>query len=363
MNELMLHKMDGRALTLYSRTPIRIEANAITQSPTSRSGDPHLRWHPLRGEWVAYAAHRQQRTFLPPPEYDPLRPSATPAAPTELPVGHYEIAVFDNLFPSLCEPAESPPPEIVPVEAAAGHCEVVVFAQDSDSSLSRLALGRIELLIEVWSRRTELLRSRPGIRYVLPFENRGAEIGVTLHHPHGQIYAYPFVPPVPLRMQAQEQQYFGTHGRTLLEALIEAEINAAKRIIYLGEHAVAFVPACARYPYEVWIAPRRAVPDFTHLSSPQRADLARAIKITVMKYDGLWNTPMPYIMAWYQAPFDGTEPGAYHLHAECYPAYRMKGRLKYLAGTEVAAGMFVNDTFPEEKAQELQAVSVPDLQQ
>jgi UDPglucose--hexose-1-phosphate uridylyltransferase len=311
---------------------------------------------------VAYATHRQHRTFLPPPEYDPLKPSADPSAPTELPLGDYEIAVFDNLFPSMRDSAETPAPEIVPVTAAAGHCEVVVFTQKQDSSLSQLPLARIELLIEVWARRTQLLRSRPQIRYVLPFENRGAEVGVTLHHPHGQIYAYPFVPPVPLRMQARELEYFGTHTAALLEKLIDAEIAAAKRVIYLGEHAVAFVPAWARYPYEVWMAPRVATPDFASLSQPQRADLARAIKVTLLKYDGLWGVPMPYIMAWYQAPFDGTPRGAYHLHAECYPAYRMKGRLKFLAGTEIAAGMFVNDTLPEAKARELQAVTVPGVE-
>jgi len=359
MQELLLEKPDGRALALYSRTAIRTAVRDDVDGGFSSAANPQLRWHPLRGEWVAYASHRQQRTFLPPPGYDPLRPSADPSVPTELPPGDYEIAVFDNLFPSLCESAELPGPQIIPVEAATGHCEVVVFTQEADSSLSRLPIGRIELLIEVWARRTELLRLRPRIRYVLPFENRGAEVGVTLHHPHGQIYAYPFVPPIPLRMQAQELEHFAANGKALLATLIDAEIGAAKRIIYLGEHAVAFVPAWARYPYEVWMATRVAVPDFAALSAEQRCDLARAVKLTLLKYDRLWGVPMPYIMAWYQAPFDGTPRGAYHLHAECYPAYRMKGRLKHLAGTEVAAGMFVNDTLPEEKAQELQAVSVP----
>lgn len=358
MQELVIEKPDGRGLALYSRTAIHTHAVEGFVPQTVRGVHPELRWHPLRGEWVAYATHRQLRTFLPPPDYDPLRPSADPSAPTELPIGDYEIAVFDNLFPSMCDSEEVPLPQIVPVERAGGHCEVVVFTQEGNTSLSQLSLGRIELLIEVWARRTQVLSSRPRIRYVLPFENRGAEVGVTLHHPHGQIYAYPFVPPTPLRMQTQELQYFAANTKPMLEALIDAEIHVAKRIIYLGEYAVAFVPAWARYPYEVWIATRVAVPDFTALSSLQRADLARALKLTLLKYDGLWETAMPYIMAWYQAPSDGTPRGAYHLHAECYPAYRMKGRLKYLAGTEVAAGMFVNDTFPEEKAQELRGVAV-----
>jgi UDPglucose--hexose-1-phosphate uridylyltransferase len=358
MHELVLRKADGRVLTLYSRRVIHAAgADPPAFHPATRSR-PHFRWHPLLGEWVAYAAERQQRTFLPPPAHDPLRPSDDPAAPTELPVGDYDIAVFDNLFPSMSEEADVPAPQIVATEGAMGHCEVVVFAQESTCSLAELPLDHIELLIQVWARRTQVLSARPQIRYVLPFENRGAEVGVTLHHPHGQIYAYPFVPPIPLRMQAEELAYHRAHGRSKLEMLIDAEIAAAQRIIYLGEHAVAFVPAWARYPYEVWIAPRLAVPDFGSLEASQRADLARALKTTLLKYDGLWQSPFPYVLAWYQAPLDGTPRSAYHLHAECFPAYRMRGRLKYLAGTEVAAGMFVNDSLPEEKALELQAVMV-----
>ncbi len=358
MYELLLRKQDGRRLALYSHRPIEAAPLGTSQATGTVESKPHFRWHPLRGEWVAYAANRQQRTFLPPPEYDPLRPSSDPALPTELPEGDYEIAVFDNLFPSMTEIAIPPAPQIVPSMGGTGRCEVVVFTQDGRRSLGELPLERLELLLQVWARRTEELTRDPEIRYVLPFENRGAEVGVTLHHPHGQIYAYPFTPPIPLRTQVQELQFHAAHGGALLETLITAEVDAAQRIIYLDEHAVAFVPAWARYPYEVWIATRMAVADFGALSAVQRGALARALKTTLLKYDGLWQMPFPYIMAWYQAPFDGSPRGAYHLHAECWPAYRMKGRLKYLAGTEVAAGMFVNDTLPEDKARDLQSIAV-----
>jgi UDPglucose--hexose-1-phosphate uridylyltransferase len=318
-----------------------------------------FRWHPLRGEWVAYAAHRQQRTFMPPANHNPLLPSNDPARPAELPCGNYDIAVFDNLFPAMREHPDLQ--SIRPGAAAAptgGHCEVVVFSQDAHASLASLPLSHVQLLIEVWGHRTRAMRARPGIRYVLPFENRGAEVGVTLHHPHGQIYGYPFVPPVPGRMHAMELEHLGRFGVGLLGSIIAREVADAARIVYEGEHAVAFVPACARYPYEVWIATRLPVPDFLHLSVRQREDLARAIKTTLLKYDGLWGEPFPYIMAWYQAPFDDTPREAYHLHAQCLPPYRMRGRLKYLAGTEIAGGMFVNDTLPEDKAAELRAVIV-----
>jgi UDPglucose--hexose-1-phosphate uridylyltransferase len=355
--ELHLRKPDGRRLTLYSRT--EIQAGLVAPAPPGGPAhvNPHFRWHPLRGEWVAYAGHRQARTFLPPPDYNPLRPSSDPAAATELPTGDYEIAVFDNLFPAMSLGAHDAPASIIPTAPAKGHCEVVVFTQDPDASLGKLDLARLDLLLEVFGSRTKALRES-GAHYVLPFENRGQEVGVTLHHPHGQIYAYPFIPPVPERMHQREREHFTANRRAMLEQLIQVECEAGTRVLFQSEHAVAFVPAWARYPYEVWVAPRAAVPDFESLTPAQRTHLARALKTTLLKYDGLWQRPFPYVMAWYQAPLVGATREAHHLHAEFLPAYRMPGRLKYLAGTEIAAGMFTNDTLPEEKAKELQAVTV-----
>lgn len=358
MHVKQLTKPDGRSLTLYGRRPIVHGKVLALEHGTSAAANPHLRWHPLRAEWVAYASHRQNRTFMPPPEFNPLAPSDEPDHPTELPIGNYEVAVFDNRFPTLTATAHDPPSHLVATLPAQGHCEVVVFTQDAHASLGGLDLGHIELLLQVWAQRTELLGRTPGISYVLPFENRGVEVGVTLHHPHGQIYAYPFVPPVPQRMLEQESRYYGAHGEALLPALIAAEIAHGERVIYQGKHAVAFVPAWARYPYEVWVAPIAPVADFGALSDEQRADLARALKSTLLKYDGLWQRPFPYLMAWFQAPCDGRPHPESHLHAEFYPPYRSRDRLKYLAGTELAAGMFANDALPEDKAQELQAVIV-----
>ncbi|MDP9088283.1 MAG: galactose-1-phosphate uridylyltransferase [Pseudomonadota bacterium] len=358
MHELQLKKPDGRHLTLYSRRPIDPSLKAPSPQSVAQHANPHLRWHPLRGEWVAYAPHRQNRTFLPPPDYNPLRSSNDGHFPTEMPLGDYDIAVFDNLYPSLSLCSRDPPKSIVASAPADGRCEVVVFTQDPSLSLARLPLPHIELLLEVWGDRSEKMGRNPKTRYVMPFENRGAEVGVTLHHPHGQIYAYPFVPPIPSRMHDIEAQHLKETGKPLLQGLIEAELNDVQRIIYHGDHAVAFVPAWARYPYEVWVATTAAVPDFVSLNPVQRADLARALKTTLLKYDALWQQPFPYLMAWYQAPVGFTERAAVHLHAEIMPPYRMKGRLKYLAGTELAAGMFANDALPEEKARELQAVEV-----
>jgi UDPglucose--hexose-1-phosphate uridylyltransferase len=360
MHSLALTKPDGRRLTLYSRGPIDAGLQAPSPFPQPLDGQPHLRWHPLRGEWVTYAAYRQGRTFLPPPEYNPLASTVDPAHPTEVPAGRWDVAVFDNRFPSLAPAAgaEAVARLIVPTQAARGQCEVVVFTQDPQSSLGALPLDHIELLLQVWADRTVQLGARDGIEYVLPFENRGAEVGVTLHHPHGQIYAYPVVPPVPARMQHMALMHHAACGRGPLQDLIEDEMRSRERLVYDGAHAVAFVPVCARYPYEVWVAPIEPVATFADLSEPQRADLARALKTVLMKYDGLWQRPLPYLMAWYQAPTDGRPHPEAHLHAQFYPPYRTRDRLKYLAGTEIAAGFFAMDALPEEKARELQQVEV-----
>ena len=349
-----LSKPDGRALHLYAAR----EAPAAERAPAPPGGggaQTHLRWHPLRGEWSAYAAHRQHRTFLPPPEYNPLAPTTDPAVPTELPPGRYDMAVFENLFPTLSMAADrNPPSSIVPTTPGLGVCEVVVFTQDPSTSLGALPLWHVELLFDVWADRTEALGRIEEVRYVMPFENKGVEMGVTLAHPHGQIYAYPFVPPIPGRELAQQRAHFEAHGRGLLADLIEAELADRRRVVWHDPHALAFVPAFARYAYEVWIAPRRAVPLLSELTRDERAAMARGLKTILLTYDALWARPFPYVMVVHQAPTDnGPHPEA-HVHLEFYPAYRMRGRLKYLAGSELGAGMFTADVLPEATAAELQ---------
>jgi len=358
MHRRVLTKPDGRRLILYAREPLPEDIDAPSPSATLHAPNPHLRWHPLRAEWVAYANHRQHRTFLPPPEYNPLAPSTNPEHPTEVPAGPWDAAVFANLFPTLAMTAHDPPALSVPTAPALGVCEVVVFTQNAKASLGTLPLWHLELLMDVWADRYEELGRVPEIAYVFPFENRGVEVGVTLHHPHGQIYAYPFVPPIPARELAQQQAHYERHGRGLLEEMIAGEIADNVRLVYRGARVAAFMPVCARYSYEVWIAPERPAPSFADLTREERADFARALKTVLLKFDGLWSTPFPYILAFHQAPTDGLPHPEAHLHAELYPAYRMAGRLKYLAGSEIGAGVFTADTVPEATVKELQAVQV-----
>jgi UDPglucose--hexose-1-phosphate uridylyltransferase len=354
----VLSKSDGRLLRLYGRRPIEVSQAAPSPLPGPFAPNAHLRWHPLRGEWIAYATHRQHRTFLPPAAYNPLGPTLDPSQPTELPDGEYDAAVFENLFPSFTELAHDPPLLSVDTRAARGVCEVVVFTRDSTASLGSLPLAQMELLLDVWAERYRELGARDDVEYVFAFENRGVEVGVTLHHPHGQIYGYPFVPPIPARELENQQSYLSTHGRGLVEAMIESEIALGARMLYAGLEAVAFVPVCARYPYEVWVAPRRPLSSVAELNDACRSDVARALKTVLLKFDGLWGRPFPYVMAFHQAPTDGHPHPEAHFHIEFYPAYRMPGRLKYLAGSEIGAGVFTADTDPDEKAAELRAVEV-----
>jgi UDPglucose--hexose-1-phosphate uridylyltransferase len=346
VNKRRLTKPDGRALLLYSEIDLPADLQAPQPRGDSVVAKPELRWHPLRGEWVAYAGHRQNRTFLPPPEYDPLAPTVPGQDPTELPDAAWKVAVFENRFPSLSLEAPRPPAGIVETEPGIGVCEVVVYTPDRQRHLAALPLDHIEMLVEVWGERTADLGAREVIRYVMPFENRGVEVGATLDHPHGQIYAYPFVPPAAARELEQQLAHWQRHRRGLLEQHIEAELKDGRRVLYVGDRVVAFVPAFGRHPYEVWIAPIRAVPSLAALDAADRADFARALKLVLLKYDGLWSRPFPYVMVFHQAPTDGAHHPEAHVHAEFYPAYRTREKLKFLAGTEIGAGMFTNDAVP-----------------
>jgi UDPglucose--hexose-1-phosphate uridylyltransferase len=353
-----LTKPDGRTLELYSRQPISGQMDAPSPEPSRVPPSPHLRWHPLRAEWIAYASYRQNRTFLPPAEYNPLAPMNNPAVPTELPPGDYDAAVFENLFPTFATSAGDVPRLFVETKPACGRCEVVVFTQDPSQSLGTLPLDHLELIVEIWGERYRELGAMREVEYVMPFENRGVEVGVTLHHPHGQIYAYPFVPPIPARELSLQRDYFAQHSRGLLEKVIDSEIEDGRRMLYASELAVAFVPICARYSYEVWVAPRRPAPSIADLNAGERREFARALKTILLKFDRLWNRPFPYVMVFHQAPTDGRSHEEAHVHVEFYPAYRMRDRLKYLAGSELGAGVFTADTLPEDKAAELRAIEV-----
>lgn len=358
-----LRKPDGRTLVLYGDEALGAEE--LFGKPMEAPQPPgppveartELRWHPLRAEWVAYAGHRQERTFLPPEGWDPLAPTVEGAPPTELPPGPWKVAVFENRFPSLLLEAPAPEPNIVEARAGVGVCEVVVYTSEGANSLAALDPEHVEMLIDVWADRTEELGALDEISYVMPFENRGAAVGATLHHPHGQIYAYSFVPPVVARELEEQRRHLESRGSGLLEDHLRAELRDGRRVIRHERSTLSFVPAFARYPYEVWVAPLAPVPSLGVLSAEERRDLACTLQDLVKRYDAVRGEPFPYVMVIHQAPTDGTPHPEAHLHFEFYPQYRSPTRLKHLAGTELGAGMFVSDALPEAKASELRALA------
>jgi UDPglucose--hexose-1-phosphate uridylyltransferase len=315
-----------------------------------------LRWNPLLSEWVITATHRQDRTFLPPREQCPLCPTVSGGSPTEIDRPTFEIVAFENRFPSLHRsPPEPvvPGTELTPVRPAAGVCEVVVYTPQHDASLGGLPQQQIEHLVGVWGHRTRELGARPEVEYVFAFENRGEAIGVTLHHPHGQIYAYPFVPPMLRREAEAAERHRSDTGSCLWCDLADQERRDGTRMVVETDGWQASVPFAARWPYEVHLAPRRHVGWLHELSRDEVSGLAAGLKRLLNGYDLLFGFALPYVMAIHQRPTDGSPHAGYHLHIEFYPPNRSATKLKYLAGSEAGAGAFINDTLPEETAARL----------
>ncbi len=337
---------DGRAIVYFDESPgLGRELVADTRPLPPRPPGPPLpagtaesgiRWDPLAGEWVVIAAARQDRTFLPPPDQCPLDPSG-PGRATEIPASSYDVVVFENRFPSLREPL--------------GRCEVVCFTSDHDSSFARLSPARVRTVFEAWVDRTRVLSALPGTEQVFCFENRGEEIGVTLHHPHGQIYAFPFVTPRTERMVAQAREY---RGENLFDDLVAAELRAGVRIVTRNEHWVAFVPEAARWPYEVRIFPVVRVPDLPAVGEEAREAFGPLYLDVLRRFDALFDQPAPYIAGWFQAPVsDQATRRQFAAHLQVLSVRRAAGKLKYLAGTESEMGVWINDIVPEEAAQRL----------
>jgi UDPglucose--hexose-1-phosphate uridylyltransferase len=319
--------------------------------PTSQ-----LRLDPLVDEWVAVAAHRQTRTFLPPTDRCPLCPS-TPDNASEIPAPDYDVVVFENQFPSFSERVApdqvTEMTDLVPVRPAVGRCEVVCFTSDHNSSFGALPAARVRTVVDVLADRTAELSALPGVAQVFPFENRGVEIGVTLHHPHGQIYAFPMVPPRTRAMLTASARHAArTGGRSLYGDVLAAERSAKVRVVAENEHWIAYVPAAARWPFEVQLAPHRQVPDIPALDDAERDAFGPLYLDVLRRFDGLLGLPMPYISAWHQAVVgEGRELG--YLHLQLFSIRRAADKLKYLAGSESAMGAFINDVVPETAAQML----------
>lgn len=377
------HLADGRELIYFDD-----EEPFLSGQSTRTLKDPRdlpmahtqsdMRRDPLTGEWNVYAAHRMNRTYLPPAHDNPLAPSRPGELPTEIPAEDYNVVVFENRFPSLSlsageaasigtgagtaaadsvAPAESQLPALYPHAPARGRCEVVCFTPQAEYSFRDLGVSRVRTVIEVWAHRTAELSSLEGIRLVFPFENRGEAIGVTLQHPHGQIYSYPYIPTRAQAIITQAREHRAETGRDLFEDVLRAEHEDGRRMIRRGEHFSVFVPAAAKWPVEAMIMPHRDVKDFAELTDSERDELA-VLYLDILRridafFEGVEKTP--YIAAWNQAVVgEGREFGRFHL--QLFSLMRSPGRMKFLAGSESGQGAWISDTTPERIARRFQEI-------
>lgn len=342
---------DGRELIYYDLRDDAVR-DAVDRRPLERTvTTSEVRRDPLLGDSVAIASHRQGRTYHPPADECPLCPSQGERL-SEIPDASYDVVVFENRFPSLA--------------GDSGRCEVVCFTSDHDASFADLTEEQVRLVLDAWTDRTSELSHLPSVEQVFCFENRGAEIGVTLGHPHGQIYAYPFTTPrtsLMLRQVAAHKD--ATGGENLFDAVLEREL-AEERVVLESEHWVAFVPWAAHWPYEVHLYPRRRVPDLLGLDEAARTEFPKVYLELLRRFDRIFGTgepPTPYIAAWHQAPFgqleefDGVNRDDFALHLELFTIRRTSGKLKFLAGSESGMNVFINDVPPERAAERLREVA------
>jgi len=342
---------DGRELIYYDLRDDTVR-DAVDRRPLERTvTTSEVRRDPLLGDSVAIASHRQGRTYHPPKDECPLCPSQGDRL-SEIPDSSYDVVVFENRFPSLA--------------GDSGRCEVVCFTSDHNASFADLSEEQARLVLDAWTDRTSELSHLPSVEQVFCFENRGAEIGVTLGHPHGQIYAYPFTTPrTALMLRSLATHKEATGGENLFDAVLAREL-AEERLVLEGEHWAAFVPYAAHWPYEVHLYPKRRVPDLLGLDEEARTEFPQVYLELLRRFDRIFGegeTPTPYIAAWHQAPFgaleefEGVSRDDFALHLELFTIRRTSGKLKFLAGSESGMGVFINDIRPEAAAQRLREVA------
>lgn len=310
-----------------------------------------LRWDPTVREWVSTASHRQDRPQMP-TEGCPFCPGSGRVPE------RYDVYLYPNDFPAFSIPSPEPAirgDDFYRVARSQGKCDVVLYHPDHHTSLAQLSLGHLARVVRLWRERFTELRRMPGIRYVLIFENKGAVIGVTMPHPHGQIYAFPFVPPR-LKQEVQAARaYARARHHCLFCDILKKERREGRRVIAENSAFTAFIPFYARWPYEVHIFARRHVTALDQFREAEEKGLAEILKWVTLKYDNLYRFSFPYMMVLHQAPAKGRFPD-FHFHIEFYPPHRSKNKLKYLASVETGSGTFLNDSLAEEKAGELRAI-------
>ena len=349
---------DGRDVLFFSlpgHTPKPVlDKRPLAPRDTRQS---QLRFDRQTGQWVIIAALRQDRTYKPAADQCPLCPGPSGLA-TEVPAPDYDVVVFENRFPSLSgaetSPLELPGPVGNDFVSASGHgrCEVICFSSDHTASFAELEVPHARLVVDAWRHRTADLMGRSGIEQVFCFENRGEEIGVTLTHPHGQIYGYPFLAPRTAEMLCQAGAHARANGTNLFADVLAHELADGSRIIARTGLFTAFVPFAARWPVEVHIYPNRFVHNLVDLGDAELTDFAEIYLDVLERFDRIYDAPLPYMSALHQYADNHRQREGY-FHVELMSIRRSATKLKYLAASESAMDAFISDVTPESVAQRL----------
>ncbi len=348
---------DGRDL-LFFALPGHCAAPVEDRRPLpARDPDPsQLRFDRSTGQWVIIAALRQDRTYKPPAEQCPLCPGPT-GLTSEVPAADYDVVVFENRFPSLSGTGPALAPAADGFVSAPGHgrTEVICFSSEHNGSFAELQPAHARLVVEAWRHRTADLMAAPEIEQVFCFENRGEEIGVTLTHPHGQIYGYPYLTPRTAAMLGQAREHRIRHGGNLFADMLAREVADGSRIVVRTELFTAFVPFAARWPVEVHIYPNRFVHNLIDLDQDELDGFAAVYLDVLGRFDRMYSAavgPLPYISALHQYTAAASQADGY-FHVELMSIRRSPTKLKYLAASESAMDAFISDVTPESVAQRL----------
>jgi UDPglucose--hexose-1-phosphate uridylyltransferase len=312
-----------------------------------------LRWNPLLNTWTMVAGNRQHRPHL--PQGNCPFCAGSGKVPDE-----NEMLVYANDFPALTQtPAQTAAPANSFFQHAAAHgsCDVVLYSHEHNKYLFQFSAKQIEKLVTIWKARTETLAADKDIKYVFPFESRGEEVGVTIHHPHGQIYAYSWLP---AKLETELDnclKYFKRNRRNLFADMLSAEKEAGTRVVFENEHFVALIPYFTDYPYGVFILAKNNVQSLIEFTPEVIADLAVCIKNVTGAFECLFNRPFPYMMCVHQSPVNMIEwadtETFYRFHIEFYPPLRAADKIKWLASSETGAGAAANPRLVEETAVEM----------
>ncbi len=309
-----------------------------------------LRWHPLIKDWIMIASHRQSRPDMP-KDWCPFCPGSGKVP------NSYDVLKYDNDFPSL-SPNPTVPDDvergIYKTAEAYGKCEVILYSPGHTTTLPELSDVHVKKLVDLWVERVEEISKDKKIKYVFIFENRGEEVGVSMPHPHGQIYGFPFIPKkIELELESCTEHYENT-GNCLICEMNHIESEFKKRVIFEEEHFIVYLPFFTEYPYGVYIVSKRHTTMITDFSDAERQSLAITLKKTVGTMDALFGIKFPYMMCMHQAPVNtGDYSKQYHFHIEFFPPLRSADQIKFNASSETGAWAHCNPTAPEDKAEEL----------